>query len=95
MESIKDTIALVMKQLGKGENRLLVNSPEDVIKKHLTKKEIKHIKVKYFRKGVLGVAVDSSVWMYHLNLQRHQLVEKLHKDCADIKDIRLFVGDMT
>jgi len=83
-----------MKRLGKKENRLLADSPEDVLKKHLTKKELNHIKVKYFRKGILGIAVDSSVWMYHLSLQRESLAEKLHKECADIKDIRLFVGEV-
>lgn len=94
MEEIKDTIAVLMRQLQKKQEGDKENNPDEWLKKILTKKELKHIKVDYFRQGVLGVSVDSSSWLYTLGLKKAELVEKLKKESPKIKDIRLRIGEL-
>ena len=69
MEEIKETITKVIQQL---ENKKIASGGgdiEEVLKKVLTKGEIKHIKIQYFHNGILGLAVDSSAWTYAVTLQ--------------------------
>jgi hypothetical protein len=66
--------------------------PQPWLKKILTKKEIEHIKFRYLRNGVLGVAVDSSAWLYHLSLKERALVEKLRPTIRGIKAIKFRLG---
>lgn len=69
-------------------------NPEGWLKKSLTKKELGHIKLHYFRKGILGVRVDSSAWMYSLSLKRESLLSKLREQTPDIKEVRFSIGDI-
>lgn len=94
MESIKDTVASVMQGLAEKKGAG-AGFPEDAVKKVLTKKELTHIKVKYFKKGVLGIDVDSSVWLYALNLKKEALTKKLAAIESAIKDIRFRLGEVT
>ena len=66
---------------------------ELLLKKVLSKKELGHVKFRYFRKGVLGITVDSSVWLYQLNLQKQQLLTKVHKKSPAVEDMRFFIGE--
>lgn len=68
-------------------------SPEDLLKKALTKNELAHIKCNYFKKDVLGLRVSSSAVYYKLNLKKAQLLDTLNKQGAKIKDITLRMGD--
>ena len=67
MEAIKDTVASVLKKLSAKKSETQDGDPEEWLKKVLTKKELEHIKFKYFKKGLLGVSVDSSSWLYKLS----------------------------
>jgi hypothetical protein len=94
MEPIKDTISSLMQEWGTKKRRTLTDDPWVLLKKALTKKELRHIKFNYFRKGVLGLYVDSSGWLYALSLQKQNLLSKLSvKSCA-IKDIRFRLGEL-
>lgn len=86
MENIKETVKNVMQKLFKDD-------PEVLLQKTLDKKDLKHIKFVYFKKGVLGINVDSSTWFYHLNLQKQDLLVKLGKKSSSIKDIRFHLGE--
>ena len=68
--------------------------PEEWLKKTLTKKELGHIKVKYFSKGVLGLSVDSSAWLYILSLKKEELLNKLKKESPELKNINLRIGEI-
>ncbi len=92
MERIKDTINSVLQGLMDKKAPCGV-IPEEVVKKILTKKEYGHIKFNYFKKGVLGLSVDSSSWLYSLNLKKEGLLQKLKTDMPDIKNIRFFIGE--
>lgn len=94
MEQIKDTILELMQKWDAKKDQLYGGNPEEVLKKILTKKELGHIKVNYFRKGVLGVNVDSSTWHYSLSLRKEELLEKIKKELGAVKDIRFRIGEI-
>lgn len=71
-----------------------VADPETWLKKALTKKELRHIKVKYFNKGILGLSVDSSAWLYVLSLKKEELILKLKKENPALKNIVLRIGEV-
>lgn len=94
METIKATLNSLLAAWQAKKKESKANKVEPLLKKALTKKEIKHIKFNYFRRGVLGLIVDSSGWLYHLNLKKYDLLLELREGSADIKDIRFRIGEV-
>ncbi len=94
MERIREAIESVIRDLTVKKTANQGVSPEGWLKKALTKKELGHIKFHYFRKGILGVRVDSSAWMYSLSLKREKLVSRLKELAPDIKEVRFSIGDI-
>ncbi len=94
MEKIKDTIEVVIRDLFTKKGGANNTGPEAWLRKALTKKELGHIKFHYFRKGILGLMVDSSVWLYSLNLKKEGLFDKFKKISQDIKEVRFSIGDI-
>lgn len=92
MEAIKDTVKNVIQGLMDKRGGKDIPAPEAALKKTLTKRELKHIKLNNFKKGILSINVDSSSWLYSFSLKKEELLAKLRKDCGEIKDIRFFVG---
>lgn len=92
MEKIRDTIATVLHSLQKPGGLGPAPGPEDWLSRVLTPQERCHVAVAYFRKGVLGLKVDSSSRLYHMMLHRQKMKEQLAAFCAEIKDIRFTVG---
>jgi hypothetical protein len=70
MEAIKDTVQKVIQQLQRKKTETGPEEPQGWLKKALTKRELQHIKFNYFRKGILGISVDSSGWLYSLAYKR-------------------------
>jgi len=91
METIKDIITDVI--LGLEAKKRSQDEPEFLLKRVLPKKELGHVKFRYLRKGILGITVDSSAWIYQLNLQKPELLAKLDKKSKAIKDIRFYIGE--
>jgi len=94
MERIKDTIQAVMGDLKAGKTGFPADAPEELLKKILTKRELKHIKFNYFKRGVLGASVDSSSWLYQISLRKEDLLAQLTAKSKAIKDIRFRLGDI-
>lgn len=94
MDKIKDVIEEVIRSLTTKKSGDKDADPQEWLKKTLTKKELGHIKFNYFRKGVLGVCVDSSAWMYSLSLKKEKLLGKLKEYNPGIKEIHLSIGDV-
>jgi len=94
MEKIKDTIELVIQDLLTKKSGANNEGPDVWLRKVLTKKELGHIKFHYLRKGILGLTVDSSAWLYSLNLKKEVLLNKLKKCSQDVKEIRFSIGDL-
>ena len=94
METIKETIAGIMQGLASKKEGGFLNNPEAFLRKALTKKECKHIKFKYFKKGIVGVSVDSSSWLFDFNLKKEHLLAQLCAKTDTIKDIRFHLGEI-
>lgn len=93
VEVIKDTIDRIMQEWQEQRKRPAGDNPEVLLKKILTKKELGHVRFNYLRKGTLNINVDSSAWLYQLNLRRENLLAKLGKQSKTIKDIRFRLGE--
>jgi len=94
MEQIKDTVRSVFEKLATQKKEPAQANPANWLKKSLTKKELRHIKCDYFRKGVLGLSVDSSSWLYYFNLKKTEILARLVKQSNDIKDAHFYLGDI-
>jgi hypothetical protein len=94
VETLKQTIEDLMR---KWETPKGPNSPEDpgrFLKTIFTKKELEHVALCYFNKGILAVSVDSSSRLYSLSLQKEEMLRKLRaKTKVVIKDIRFTLGE--
>jgi len=94
MELLKNTLDEVMRNLSAKKAVSVDAQPQQWLKKVLTKKELGHIKVKYFSKGILGLSVDSSAWLYVLSLKKEELLDKLKKDNPGLKNINFRIGEI-
>ena len=94
MEAIKDTIESVLRALAAKKKNKPQATPQDWLKKVLTKRESGHIQFSYLRGGVLGLAVDSSTRLYQLNLKKQDLLLRVQKKDGTIKDVRFHLGEM-
>ena len=95
MEAIKDTISAFMQALAQRKAGDSAEDPVEILKKILTKKELRHIKVSYSTKETVYVNVDSAALLYQLSLQKAQILALLQKTGAHIRDIRFRVGAIT
>lgn len=94
MELLKNTLDELMRGLCAKKALSADSQSQQWLKKALTKKELGHIKVKYFSKGVLGLNVDSSAWLYILSLKKEELLGKLKKENPGLKNIIFRIGEI-
>jgi hypothetical protein len=94
MELLKNTLDDVMRQLGVQKTIFQDTGPQEWLKKTLTKKELGHIRVKYFSKGILSLSVDSSAWLYILSLKKEELLKELKKEHSELKNINFRIGEV-
>jgi len=94
MELLKNTLDDLMRQLGAKKTVFQDTGPHQWLKKTLTKKELEHIRVKYFSKGILGLSVDSSAWLYILSLKKEALLKELKKENPELKNINFRIGEI-
>lgn len=93
MELIRDTIQAVVKSWDEDRKKGFCD-PAALLKKILTKQELRHAKAGSVRQGILSINVDSSSWLYHLGLQKEGLLTKLRAQTGAIKDIRFYLGEV-
>lgn len=93
MELLKNTLDNLMHRLGAKKTAFQDAGPQQWLKKALTKRELGHIRVKYFSKGVLGLSVDSSAWLYILSLKKEALLKELKKENPELKNINFRIGE--
>lgn len=94
MEAIRDTIKSVIGNLSARKSAAPEDELASFLKKILTKKEIRHIKVGYFKRGVLNIAVDSSTWLYYFSLHKDGILKQLRDSFTTVKDMRFYIGDV-
>lgn len=94
MELLKNTLNEVMRRLDAKKTVFQDTGPQQWLKKTLTKKELGHIRVKYFCKGILGLSVDSSAWLYILSLKKEELLREIKKENPELKKINFRIGEI-
>ncbi len=95
MELLKNTLDNLMRKLDAKKAVFHETGPQQWLKKALTKKELGHIRVKYFSKGILGLSVDSSAWLYILSLKKEELLKELKKENPELKNINFCIGEVS
>jgi predicted nucleic acid-binding Zn ribbon protein len=98
---IKDVLGAVISSIS-GEKKQRIDRIRQAWDKILDKKAQKHVRLASFktnphsRAGRLVVDVDSSAWMYEMNLRRQQLKKDLNKQLAGvaIDEIILRIGEI-
>ena len=95
MELLKNTLDNLMRQLVVKKTVPGGAGPQQWLKKILTKKESQHIRIEYFSKGVLGLNVDSSAWLYILSLKKEALLKELRKENPELKNINFRIGEVS
>jgi hypothetical protein len=93
MEAIKYTVKNVLQELEAKQKPGATDAIQDLLGKVFTKKERKHIKLRYFKKGTLSLNVDSSSWLYHFSLQKDKLLAKMQRKSRAIKNLRFSIGE--
>lgn len=92
MESIKTVVGKIMQNYKqkKSDDFFICN----FLNKLLTKEELKHIKISYYKKGILSIIVDSSAWLYQLSLKEKDLLLQLKDKLTDIKKLSFRIGEI-
>ncbi|PIQ89193.1 MAG: hypothetical protein COV72_04430 [Candidatus Omnitrophica bacterium CG11_big_fil_rev_8_21_14_0_20_42_13] len=74
--AIKDVVGDVIQELSEGSG---VSKPRiiEAVNSAVGRKAAGHIKTEYFKNSKLTINVDSSVWLYKLNMQRKQILDNL------------------
>jgi predicted nucleic acid-binding Zn ribbon protein len=95
MESIKSILGTVLKDIEKQQRQLPEDNLEDLWAKCVEKKALRHTKVSFFKSGRIYVNVENPGWLYELNINREEILNKLQKKSKNkVKDIKLKVGDI-
>jgi hypothetical protein len=90
MDSIRDIIPQVIENLSGKRPNSARNIHE--IWKIVAKDGALHSTVIDFKKGLLRINVDSSAWLYQLNLQKAAFLKSLKSEIPGITDIIYKVG---
>ena len=93
MEKIKETIYRVMHELDNRQKNPQTDAIAAWLKKALSAKERKHISSCAEYKGILRFKVDSSSWIYYLNLKREALLSGIRQSLPRIREIRFSVSE--
>jgi len=96
MNSIKKTVENVLSQL---KTKSIVSAkgganPSTWVEEIFSKKELPHLQARNFNKGILYITVESSAWLYVLNLHKEAFLVRARHVVPEIKEIRFFVGEL-
>ncbi len=94
MDSIKDTVTSIIIDLKKKHKEGDQEKLFPLLKKSLTPTQMRHIKPVSFHGGILRLNVDSSVWLYQLNLEKQQIIDNIRSQLDNFKDIHFRLGDI-
>ena len=91
MEQIKEIVNKVIEKLA-SDKTASIQQEWRALQEIVGKKFIKHTMIEGLRDGKLFIRVDSPVLLFHLNLKRSRILEKLQKINKDLKTIDLRMG---
>ncbi|KPK42952.1 MAG: hypothetical protein AMJ78_00385 [Omnitrophica WOR_2 bacterium SM23_29] len=79
MESIRDTIERVVEGWQDKQQKGTGDIIREGLKQYLTRQEQRHIKYYSLKESRVTLGVDSSAWLYLLNLKKRQLLKNLNQ----------------
>jgi predicted nucleic acid-binding Zn ribbon protein len=91
MDNIKDIVNDVIGKISK-EKPGAGDKLQRIWHNLLGKKELQHTNLVGVKDGQLSVYVDSSAWLYQMNIRKHKILERLQEEIPDIKGIRFKLG---
>jgi hypothetical protein len=92
MEKLGETVKQVLDDLSRKRGNDGAPSIQERFSSLLTAKEKEHASAMYFRKGILGVTVDSSSWMYYFITRKKDLLSGMSGHLKGLNDIKFTVG---
>lgn len=92
MDEIKAVVAAVIKNLAVKQGKDSRHNIMALWEKVVDKETKKHARPLDLKEKTLRVSVDSSAWMYQLNLERMKLLAALQKEGAEIEKIFFRIG---
>jgi len=94
METIKQTLEVVFKDLQARKEKAAEVTPDFLAKKVFSRKELEHCQTGFLKNGILQIKVDSSTWLYYFNLHKKEALEKLSGQNSQIKDLKFSLGEI-
>ena len=94
MDNIKEVVNRVIAQMARHEPTG-DESSERLLGSLLSDQEKKHIKFVGFKNGHLLFCVDSSAWLFQMNIRKNKILEKLQEDKPEIKNISFKIGKVS
>ena len=94
MKSIQDIIPQVIEQLSlrQPDRQMKI---QRIWQNIVEKKMAAHCALADFTNGVLTVCVDSSAWLFQMNLNKKKILDRLREEMADVKNIQFKIGKIT
>ena len=91
MDRLKDIVPQVIEKMvaqkaGQGQQL------QEVWAKLVGELGLKHTKLGGMKDGILVVYVDSSAWLFQMNLKRSEYLNKLKKESVELKKIIFKIG---
>ena len=91
MNNIKDAIARIVENIA-----LQKQSPHNKVyalwKSIFLPEELRHMKLKGEKNGCVFVYVDSSIFLYQINLKKRWILSRLKKKIPNIREIVFTIG---
>jgi predicted nucleic acid-binding Zn ribbon protein len=93
MDEIKDVLKDVFKGMMQQKKDVDFQKALDVWEKVLGPKAFKHTKSVYLTKDKIRVNVDSSAWLYDLNLKKESILREL-KSVLGVQEVTFRLGEV-
>jgi len=95
METIKQTLEVLLKDLQARKEKAAEVTPDFLVKKVFSRKELEHCQAGSLKNGILQIKVDSSTWLYYFNLHKKEAQEKFSGQNSQIKGLKFSLGEIS
>ncbi len=93
MDKVKTVLNSVFEGLMKKQKQVDFKKTQQVWEGVVGPRASTHTRIVYLTKEKIRVNVDSSAWLYELNLQKQRIAKEL-KEALNIEDIKFRLGDI-
>jgi predicted nucleic acid-binding Zn ribbon protein len=93
MQEIKSVLKTVLKDLMRQQKGRDLDGAKAVWRRLVGERAAAHSQIVYLTKDKIRVNVNSSAWLYQLNLKKNTIQKEFYK-AFKIKDVKLQLGDV-